>query len=610
MAELEALYDNREEGLRYGWRYPLVVGKEVRLGRLPAESDWTMNDALVSGFHATLTWDGSRLAVRERSLPKPPKNPLYFRGVPEKEFAVPPGESFVVGHTKFFVHAAAGQVAATPVDGTMVQREQVLPRAGLTLGVVSNPSVVLRALERAPEILRLASDEGYLYREMLKVLLDAVPRADGVGVVFLPPDTPAGELRLGLRDHQQRLTPGTPDFAPSRRLVDKALRQVGQSCLYVWDTPTALAQAAAPPTHEMTLAPAANRFGGTPWALCTPFQDGSGLGLYVSGRLPVRPGKDKAGEAELTECQKVTELVVSLIESTRRTFILERQNELLRRAWPKPAHELIADPDRLEQLLEPAERQVTVLFCDLRDSVGFVDPANRSLMSAWPHLATALDEMSRTITDNDGVVAGFQGDAVMGFWGWPETLPDQVEKASRAALRIYDRLTNWHKFSCGLGVAHGAAVAGRLGAHDLAKVDVFGPVVNLASRLESLTKSFGVGILVNGEVMSHLAAADPRGGKFRLRKLARIVPKGMKTATLVGELLPGGAGTPAVEQRRRLWEQAVDWFLKGEWTQAADQLDRFFKDDPAASHLTAFMSQTARKPPENWDGGITFTTKS
>ena len=322
MAELEAVYENQREGQRHGWRYPLPARQALRIGRLPSESDWTMNDPLISGTHATVEWNEERreLAVRERE-PKP-KNAIYFRGAPQESFAVPAGESFVIGHTRFTVHQATGAVASTPADGTLLQKEQLLSRADLTGLPFHNPAAFVKAMEQVPNVLRVAADEDELIRKLLKVLLDAMPRADAAGLVFIPDDTPPGEVRVGVREHTQRLSAGAADFIPSRRLVDRAIRLQGKSCLYVWDQGSAVIPASATVrpalVPEMTLAPAARAGGGTPWAVCTPLQDGSGLGLYAAGRTAARPGKSKAAEQELTEYQKVIELVASLLESTRR----------------------------------------------------------------------------------------------------------------------------------------------------------------------------------------------------------------------------------------------------------------------------------------------------
>src|SRR5207253_403351 len=194
----------------------------------------------------------------------------------------------------------------------------------------------------------------------------------------------------------------------------------------------------------------------------------------------------------------------------------------------------------------------------------------------WREVAFALDTMSGTITLLDGVVAGFRGDAVLGFWGWPESNDKQLEKAAQAAVTIREKLGGWlQDKKCGLGLTHGPAVAGRLGAHDLAVVDLYGPVVNLAFRLEAMTKAFGVGIVVTQEVSERVAKADPDGHQLRTRKLGMVRAKGFTVPVPAYELYP--AHTPSVSDWQvQDWAAAVDLFTEGNWGEAYEMLSQLF----------------------------------
>src|SRR5262249_15225984 len=159
------------------------------------------------------------------------------------------------------------------------------------------------------------------------------------------------------------------------------------------------------------------------------------------------------------------------------------------------------------------ETPVTVLFCDLRGSCKIAEEGQHEMLGLWDRVSEALGIMTSSIIDHDGVIGDFQGDAAMGFWGWPLAGDDQVEQAARAALRILRRFgraaveddSALKGFACGIGIAHGPAIAGRLGTAEQFKVGVFGPVVNLASRLESMTRRFGVPILIDENCARRLA---------------------------------------------------------------------------------------------------------
>jgi hypothetical protein len=184
-----------------------------------------------------------------------------------------------------------------------------------------------------------------------------------------------------------------------------------------------------------------------------------------------------------------------------------------------------------------------------------------------------------------------------------------VVKAAEAALRIHEKLEGrMTQKRCGLGLTDGRALAGRLGAHDLAVLDLYGPDVNLAFRLEEMTKAFGVGIIVSDPFAAQLATADPSGSRWRLRPLGKVRPRGMKAALLAHELSPTSGGTwltgdwyhgPLAQ-----WCEAVEWFTTGDWTKCRKRLDDLFEGDAAAHCLVRHMDRTRGRPPADWDGAF------
>jgi len=378
-------------------------------------------------------------------------------------------------------------------------------------------------------VIRLAADEDMLFRNMVKLGLDALPHADAVAIVQVPPEASMDDRRVLVRNHLQRMSGKAEAFMPSRRLVYRAIRQDQRSVLHVY-----MGENAENVTMRLD-----SQLPGTPWAICTPFRDDSGFGLYIDGRMPKEPVviNNQVRDKELLDYQKLIELMTGLIESTRKGFVQDRQLAIYKRFLPPALYH--ATSEQLEEILHPRQTNATILFCDIRGSCRFAEDGENDLSETWNDLARAIDDMTSVITQESGVVAGFQGDAVMAFWGWPEAQEDQIERACRAALRIRKRFDGqgwWRDLSCGIGIASGQVMAGRMGAMDLAKVDVFGPTVNLASRLESMTKQFGVRILVDEAVAKHLI--DVRWNQGRVRRLGRFVPVGMTKGLDITELLP------------------------------------------------------------------------
>src|SRR5262249_16414448 len=154
-----------------------------------------------------------------------------------------------------------------------------------------------------------------------------------------------------------------------------------------------------------------------------------------------------------------------------------------------------------------------------------------------------------------GVVGDFHGDAAMGFWGWPIAHPDMVERACRAALSIRSEFEAAARreghpladFRIGIGVATGRAVAGKIGTPDQVKVTVFGRVVNLASRLEGMTKIFSSPILLDDPTAQVVRQKMPPS-LARCRRVAVVKPYGLETPLTVHELLPPAEEFPLMQK--------------------------------------------------------------
>jgi adenylate cyclase len=144
-------------------------------------------------------------------------------------------------------------------------------------------------------------------------------------------------------------------------------------------------------------------------------------------------------------------------------------------------------------------------------------------------------------------------------------------------------------------------------------VDLYGPVVNLAFRLEEMTKAYGVGVVVSEEVAQKLQIADPNWQKWRLRGLGLVRPRGMNDALRAHELSPAtavGRGRTWLTDvyystLRPQWDEAVEWFIQGRWAEMRERLEDSFADDSAAQCFLRYMERTNGVPPPNWDGAFT-----
>jgi adenylate cyclase len=205
----------------------------------------------------------------------------------------------------------------------------------------------------------------------------------------------------------------------------------------------------------------------------------------------------------------------------------------------------------------------------------------------------------------------------MGFWGWPLEQANAVERACQAALNIrsaFDAAARCDDhpltdFRVGIGVATGLAVAGKIGTVDQVKVTVFGPVVNLASRLETMTKILRAPLLIDQRTAERVRA-EVSPDVARVRRVARVRPYGMDAAEEVCELLPPRSAFPQLtDQHIAAYERALDALQARNWEEAFQWLHQVPAEDRVKDFLTVFIAQHNRMPPADWDGVIPIASK-
>jgi adenylate cyclase len=590
------------------WRRTLPEDEPLVLGR--AAGVWAVPwDAHISRRHARLSLHADRLEVLR--LPSA-RNPIFFQGAEADQFVVRPGEHFVIGGTVFTL---VDQRVAVAEDEPEPIRQQAYSSTYLKQLPFRNPDRRIEVLSRLPQVISGAAGEAELCVRLVSIVLAGVPRAQTVAVVAvdapLYADSPPPPAVRVLHWDQRLLSGG--DFQPSQRLILEAVRQK-QSVLHVW---TGGPAAAEPPAAESFTAS-----GNLDWAFCVPVLEKAGheglWAIYVAGRFNVElpSGADASDPDDVREDMKFTELVAATLSSLRQMRTLERQHANLSQFFSPLVVDTLAQEDP-QLVLAPRVANVSVLFCDLRGFSRQSEQHAEDLLGLLARVSQALGVMTRQILDHGGVVGDFQGDAAMGFWGWPLAADDDVLRACRAALAIRREFDEAARsadgplagFHAGIGVATGTAVAGKIGTVDQVKVTVFGPVVNLASRLESMTKTLRAPILLDEAT----AAAVRRQASLdvaRVRRLAVVRPYGLDTPLEVSELLPSAAEYPQLtDEHIAAYEAALDAFVAGRWPEALRLLHRVPTDDLVTDFLTATIARHNRAAPPGFDGVIPLETK-
>lgn len=578
------------------WHRPLIPGESYELGRdprLPLCVPW---DERVSRKHARLRVANGHLLVER--LPQA-ANPIFYGGRAVDECGVKPGEHFVIGETSFRLSEAAGD---DPSPGPLPVEELTFDRQELRNIRFSDADKRIEVLTRLPEVIWGARTETELHERLVDMILTGVEHAEAVAIV----QTDEHDAVRVLHWDRRRATAGA--FRPSARLVNDALAKRRRSVLHVWET-----HFAARVDYTAVA--------GFDWAYCSPVleQPGSTWGVYVAGSLgaPLPDGRIPATEGtQLRADVKFTEFVCEIVSTVRRLNDLERQRAGFRQFFAPPILSALGD-DFDSRLLEPRECDVTVMFCDLRGFSQQAEEAADDLTGLLERVSRALGVMTHWILHYGGVTGDFQGDAALAFWGWPFHSDESPINACRAALAIRRSFAEAQErpdhplrnFRMGIGIAHGRAVAGKIGTSEQVKVTVFGPVVNLASRLEGMTKQLRVPIALDAaaaEIVRGRMSAD----EGRVRKLARVLPYGMETALDVHELLGPAAENPELtDEHLRRYEEGVEHFIAGRWGEAYRSLHDMPAGDQAQDFLAPIIAQHNRTAPPDWDGTVRLPGK-
>lgn len=566
------------------WRRPLPAGRAVVLGReAEFSAPW---DPLISRRHVELILGHGQLVVRQLA---DSRNPVFFRGHVVQRAALTPGEYFVIGQTRFTL---LDEHAEVTLDAPSPDVQQTFTAADLRALRFSDTGSRIDVLSRLPELFVGATDDADLHARLVNVLLLGIRHATAAALV-----TAEGEDRVDVL-HWDRRGPGGGDFLPSRRLILEAVRQQ-QSVLHLWGDGIA---------PEFTAAEQAD------WAFATPLAGEScrGWALFVAGRAPTRTTGHNTpvvvDPAVLRDDLKFAELVAGAVSAWRDNQRLRQRQAALKAFFAPQVLEAIGRDDP-QRVLAPRSADVTVMFCDLRGFSRASEQQSADLMGLLDRVSRALGVATRQILEHGGVVGDFHGDAVMGFWGWPLAQPEKAALACRAALAIQAQLSGQAAdFRLGIGIASGPAVAGQIGTADQAKVTVFGPVVNLAARLEAMTRRLGADILLDETTATEVSGALADGG--RLRRMATIVPHGFETPLIVNQLLPLETVAPKLSTTALdEYDQALSDFAAGRWDEARRSLTALALTDGAAVFLLEYMSEENNQPPPNFDGTILMKTK-
>ncbi|HKY90328.1 MAG TPA: adenylate/guanylate cyclase domain-containing protein [Nevskiaceae bacterium] len=298
------------------------------------------------------------------------------------------------------------------------------------------------------------------------------------------------------------------------------------------------------------------------------------------------------------------------IESRRTRDISRRFGQYVP---PELVVEMAERPESLS--MEGESREMTVLFSDVRDFTSISEKLDARELAALMNIY--LTRMTGEIQRQRGTIDKYIGDAIMAFWGAPLPEAAHATRALEAGLALVRAVRGldaefakrgWPALHIGVGVNSGKMSVGNMGSEFRVAYTVMGDAVNLGSRVEGLTKEYGVPILCT----EFTRAGAPSDWSFREVDLVRV--KGRKEPVAIYEPLgPKDALDPALRQDLARHRGAMKLYRQQAWDQAEVEFYNLTRSGRPHAIYELFLKRIAylrQNPPgAGWDGSFTFTTK-
>ena len=310
-----------------------------------------------------------------------------------------------------------------------------------------------------------------------------------------------------------------------------------------------------------------------------------------------------------------------------RYWVVDREGRTIQGAFrhylaPDMVAMLAADPGRLK--LGGETRAMTLLFCDIRGFTAISEQFKTNPQGLTQLINRFLTPMTDIIMARRGTIDKYMGDCVMAFWNAPLDNPAHADHACDSALAMISALEAinlqleaeaqaqgrpFHLLKVGSGLNSGDCVGGNMGSDQRFDYSVLGDAVNLASRLEGQSKTYGVPIVI-GEA-TRAAAPD-----WAALELDLIAVKGKRDAVRIYALLGDAATARAPEFASLVAAHArlLERYRAQDWVGARAALAECERRDDRLAALYALYAERiayfeTNAPGENWDGVFVATSK-
>lgn len=311
-------------------------------------------------------------------------------------------------------------------------------------------------------------------------------------------------------------------------------------------------------------------------------------------------------------CEKVGILIEMSLNYQNITSKEKRMRKLFSRFVPEEIIEnlLLGENTKTEFIGE--KRRVAVLISDIRDftTISEVNTPENVVNFLNQYFSIMVD----IIKKHGGSIDKFMGDSIMALFGATVSYEDNALRSVIVALEMCNavskldlsllKIPEGYSFNIGVGIHYGDVVVGSIGCTDKTDYTVIGDSVNLASRLEGLTKQYGVRIIISNAVKQDL------GKEFFLRHLDNVKVKGKSIAVSIYSV--ENDKTIFSDKYLEFYNKAMELYILGGWNLASEYFKKALDispEDRAAELLLERCEQFIKEPPVNWDGALALTSK-
>jgi len=278
--------------------------------------------------------------------------------------------------------------------------------------------------------------------------------------------------------------------------------------------------------------------------------------------------------------------------------------------------EILENPDSFYSALRGVRLPATILFSDIVGFTTLTESADPEKLVA--QLNEYLSRMTSAVFENNGTLDKFIGDAVMAVWGnvTSSGVAEDAKACARAAVTMRHELQQLNQqwkargippFQFGIGINHGEVLVGNIGSQEKADPTVIGDAVTLASRLEALTRTYSVDILVGAR------AAELIRDEFNLRSVALVQVKGKTQPVELFALVGAKARQTEFLERLATYEAGFRKFRERDFTGAKilfSQFLEFYPDDALAKmYLERALEYEEQPPDAAWNAVEVFKKK-